>query len=70
MPKIHPTAQQLLDEIEAYCKLTATDRTHFGLESVNDGHFIRRMEEGRIPKIPTIDKVRLFMTRKTKAVRK
>jgi hypothetical protein len=70
MKKLHPTAQHLLDEINTYCKLTGTDRTHFGLQSVNDGHFIRRMEQGRIPKIPTMDKVRAFMAKRTKAVRK
>lgn len=70
MKKLHPTAQQLLDEIEAYCKLTSTDRTTFGLEAVNDGHFIARMEQGRIPKIPTMDKIRTYMARKTKAVRR
>jgi hypothetical protein len=68
MTKLHPTAQQLLDEIDAYCKLTKTDRTSFGLQAVNDGHFIARMEQGRIPKILTMDKVRRFMDRKTKAV--
>jgi hypothetical protein len=70
MKKLHPFAQDLLDEIEAYCKLTNTDRTQFGLEAVHDGHFIARMEQGRIPKIPTADRVRAFMARKTKAVRK
>jgi hypothetical protein len=68
--KLHPIAQQLLDEIEAYCKLTSTDRTAFGLEAVNDGHFIARMEQGRIPKIPTMDRVRAHMHKKTKAVRR
>ena len=66
--KLHPIARQLLAEIEAYCRLTGTDRTAFGLEAVNDGHFITRMEHGRIPKIPTIDKVRAYMAGKTKAV--
>jgi hypothetical protein len=70
MKKLHPFAQQLLDEIDAYCKLTGTDRTTFGLEAVRDGHFIARMEQGRIPKIPTADRVRAFMARKTKAVRR
>ena len=70
MKKLHPVSQQFLDEIETYCKLTSTDRTAFGLEAVNDGHFIRRMENGRIPKIPTMDRVRNYMSRKTKAVRK
>jgi len=68
MPKLHPTAQQLLDEIDAYCRLTRTDRTNFGLQALNDGHFIARMEAGRIPKIPTMDRVRAFMDKKTKAV--
>ena len=68
--KLHPIAQQLLDEIETYCKLTSTDRTTFGLEALNDGHFIARMEQGRIPKIPTMDRVRQYMARKTKAVRR
>jgi hypothetical protein len=70
MNKLHPAAAQLLAEIEAYCKLTSTDRTAFGIEAVNDGHFIARMEDGRIPKIPTMDRVRAFMAKKTKAVRK
>jgi len=70
MKKLHPTAQQLLDEIETYCKLTSTDRTTFGLEAVHDGHFIARMEQGRIPKIPTMDRVRAYMHKKTKAVRR
>jgi hypothetical protein len=70
MKKLHPFAQALLDEIEAYCKLTDTDRTQFGLEAVNDGHFIARMEQGRIPKIPTADRVRTYMAKKTKAVRR
>ena len=70
MPKLHPTAQALLDDINAYLKLTSTDRTAFGLEAVNDGHFIKRMEQGRIPKIPTMDKVRAYMARKTKAVQR
>jgi hypothetical protein len=68
--KLHPFAQELLDEIEAYCKLTNTDRTQFGLEAVNDGHFIARMEQGRIPKIPTADRIRNYMAKKTKAVRR
>jgi hypothetical protein len=68
--KLHPSAQALLDEIETYCKLTSTDRTAFGIEALNDGHFIARMEDGRIPKIPTMDRVRAFMARKTKAVRR
>jgi hypothetical protein len=61
--------KELLTDIEAYCARSGTDRTAFGLEAVNDGHFIRRMEMGRIPTIKTIDKVRAFIDRNTKAVR-
>ena len=61
MPKLHPIAQQLLDDVLAYCKLHELDRTKFGLEAVNDGHFVKRLETGRIPKIPTIDRVRAYM---------
>jgi len=64
MKKLHPMAQQLLDEVTAYCKLNAVDRTAFGLAAVNDGHFIRRLEGGRIPKIPTMDRVRAYMAKK------
>ena len=70
MKKLHPEAQRLLDEIEAYCKLTSTDRTTFGIEAINDGHFIARVEQGRIPKILTMDRVRAYIARKTKAVRR
>jgi len=68
--KLHPVAAQLLAEIEAYCKLTGIDRTTFGIQALNDGHFIARVEQGRIPKIPTMDRIREHMARKTKAVRR
>ncbi len=67
MKKLHPIAQQLLDDVLAYCTTHELDRTKFGLEAVNDGHFIRRLESGRIPKIPTMDKVRAYMAKKIKA---
>lgn len=59
-------AQQLLDEVLTYCKVHGLDRTAFGLEAVHDGHFIRRLEAGRIPKIPTMDRVRSYMTKNAK----
>jgi hypothetical protein len=70
MKKLHPVAEQLLYEIEQHLILTRIDRTKFGLEALNDGHFITRVEQGRIPSLPTIDKVRAYMSSKTKAVRK
>jgi hypothetical protein len=70
MKKLHPIAAQLLADIEAYRARVGIDRTNFGIEAAGDGHFITRVEEGKIPRIPTIDKVRAYMDRKTKAVNK
>jgi predicted transcriptional regulator len=67
MAKLHPIAAQLLADIEAYRARVGIDRTNFGIEAAGDGHFITRVEEGKIPRIPTIDKVRNYMDRKTKA---
>ena len=69
MKKLHPTVQNLLGEIDAFIIKTGTDRTNFGLAVINDGHFVTRLEQGRVPKLHTIDKVRAYMASKTKAVR-
>jgi hypothetical protein len=68
-PKIHPVVAELLAEIEAYRARSGVDRTAFGLEAVQDGNFISRLEHGRNPRLQTIDRVRIFIARKTKAVR-
>ena len=70
MVKIHPAVSELLAEIEAYRARAGIDKTQFGLEVMNDGNFISRLEHGRNPRFDTIDKVRTFINRKTKAVRK
>jgi hypothetical protein len=70
MKKLHPVAEKLLEEIEEHRILTKIDKTNFGLEALNDGHFITRVEHGRVPSLFTIDRVRAYMDRKTKAVRK
>ena len=70
MKKLHPIAAQLLADIEAYRARVGIDRTAFGIAAAGDGHFIPRVEGGKIPRIPTIDKVRAYMDRKTKAVNK
>jgi hypothetical protein len=57
------TVQEIDETLDA-----PTPSSAFGIEAVNDGHFIARMEDGRIPKIPTMDRVRAFMAKKTKAV--
>jgi hypothetical protein len=68
--KLHPAAEQLLAEIEAYRALSGLNRTDFGLMSANNGHLISRMERGSTPTLETIDKVRAFIARETKAVRR
>jgi predicted transcriptional regulator len=70
MKKIHPEVTQLLAEIEAYRARAGIDRTEFGLRSVHDGNFISRLEHGRNPRFETIDRIRAFMDKNTKAVRK
>jgi predicted transcriptional regulator len=69
MAKLHPTAAKLLADIEAYRQRVGIDRTNFGKEAAGDGHFIPRVEGGKIPRIPTIDRVYRYMDRQTKAVR-
>jgi hypothetical protein len=70
MIKIHPEVQELLAEIEAYRARSGVDRTAFGLDAMQDGNFITRLELGRNPRFETIDKVRGYIARKTKAVRR
>ena len=69
MPKKHPVVNELLAEIEAYRAKSGLGRTQFGLKVMNDGHFISRIEMGRVPEIPTIDKVRRYMNGKSKAAK-
>jgi hypothetical protein len=67
--KLHPVVKELLIEIEDYCARSGVNRTGFGLKALNDGHFISRVEGGRIPKINTIDKIHNYMNGKTKAAK-
>jgi hypothetical protein len=66
--KLHPTVQLLLAEIEAYRNRAGIDRTNFGIQAMHDGNFIPRLESGRQPKYHTIDRVRAFINKRTKAV--
>ena len=68
MKKLHPVASKLLADIEAYRDRFGVNRTRFGYEAAGDGHFIRRLELGKIPRLPTIDRVYKYMNLKTKAV--
>lgn len=69
MPKLHPIAAQLLADIEAYRALVGIDRSAFGKKAARDGHFIARVENGRLPRLTTIDRVYRYMKRTTSAVR-
>jgi len=62
---MHLETRRLLAEIRTYCFRTGMERTRFGIEAVNDGHLLERLEAGRQPRLDTIDKVRAFMKRKT-----
>lgn len=68
--QLHPEIQTLLAEIERYCARSNTEPTNFGIEAINDGHLVRRMYKGRVPKLDTIDRIYDFIDRKTKAVTK
>jgi predicted transcriptional regulator len=69
MAKLHPIAAKLLADIEAYRVRVGIDRTAFGLEAADDGHFIPRVEGGKIPRIPTLDRVYRYMERTSRAVK-
>ena len=60
----HPKIDALLNQIAAYRRKTGIGRTQFGLIVANDGHFIRRLEGGRLPRLPTLDRVRAFIRHK------
>ena len=63
----HPTVKALHDEITAFLDRSGMDRTRFGKLAVKDGNFLPRIENGRIPSLPTLDRVRAFLDKKTKA---
>lgn len=62
--KLHPMVKELLIEIELYLQRTGLAYSKFGRDAVGDGYFIRRLYQGRIPHIRTIDRVHRFMRRK------
>jgi len=66
--KLHPEVQLLLSDIANYLSRSGIDRTTFGRQAMHDGNFIPRLEAGRQPTFKTIDRVRAFINRKTKAV--
>jgi len=67
--KLHPAVAKLLAEIEAYRARSGIDKTNFGLQALRDGNFVFRVENGRIPKLETFERVRAFIGSKTKATK-
>jgi hypothetical protein len=61
--KLHPDIRRLLAEIHAYRTKAGMTPTRFGLEAVNDGHLLARLQAGREPRRAKIERVRAFMKR-------
>ena len=53
---------ELVDEIEAYCRDAGIAETTFGRIVVNDGKFVGRLREGKGVTTATVDRVRRFLT--------
>lgn len=51
----------LLAEINAFVGKHGITETEFGLRSVGDGSFIKRLRDGRNVRISTVDKARAWM---------
>jgi hypothetical protein len=68
--QLHPAATELLAEIEAYRARSGIDRTNFGRQAMHNGNFISRLENGAIPTLRTIDRVRAFIDDNTKATQR
>ena|SRR6478609_1332786 len=67
--KRHPIVQDLLAEIEDYCARSGINRTNFGTQAMRDGNFIPRLEAGRIPTFKTVERVRAFIEKNSKATK-
>jgi hypothetical protein len=59
--KLHPTIADLLGEIDTHIAQTGITPTEFGVRSIKDPNLYRHLKAGRIPRLPTIDRVRAFM---------
>jgi hypothetical protein len=57
------TSTILIAEVEAFLERHAMSATRFGLASVNDGHFVRELREGKDIKLSTAEKVIGFMAK-------
>jgi hypothetical protein len=61
---LHPEVRELLQDITSFCQRHGMTRTRFGLKVANDGHFIHRLEKGRMASLRVLDKARSFIHRR------
>lgn len=55
------SAKHLLAEIEAFLKQHEMPATAFGIASVNDGHLVRRLRDGKGTTLARFDKVKAYI---------
>lgn len=55
------TLAALLNEIETFLEETGTKKTVFGREALNDGAFVKRLQDGGGVTLATADRVRAYM---------
>jgi hypothetical protein len=60
-------AQDLLTEIEAFCRAQGMAESTFGRQALNDGKFVGRLRRGSRVTRPTMQKARDFMAKAAKA---
>lgn len=58
---LHPSIQELVNDIEAFRAATGMTVTGFGRAAVGDGNFLPDLSNGRQPSLTLIDRVRSFM---------
>ena len=68
--KLHPAVIRLLADIAVYRERTGIKPSAFGRRVTGDGHLIMRIEQGRLPRLGTIDKIYAYMERHGQAVRR
>jgi hypothetical protein len=56
------TADQILEEIRAFCRATQTAESTFGRLAVNDGKLVSRLRDGARITTGTLDKVRAYLS--------
>lgn len=57
--------QQLIEEIETFCRLAGMAESTFGRKAVNDGKFVGRLREGKRLTTETADRVLQFIAENT-----